>query len=266
MSSRRVMSTPGAADPVHRSRCALAIMLKVPRQGYVKTRLVPPLTPHAAADLSRCMIRDTADNVADACRGRQAVGVAVYTPADADAALDALVPAAFLRLAQRDGSFGERLAHAAADLFATGFSGVCLIDSDSPTLPTATLVAAIGHLAENGDRLVIAGAEDGGYCLIGLKAPHPEVFDQIDWSTSSVRSQTLERAAAAGISVRELARWFDVDDRESLGRLCQELFSASSGAGREGYPAPHTRQFLVSLADQQGEIGDWRAGVEADAG
>jgi len=38
---------------VSRGSCALAVMTKAPHAGRVKTRLVPPLTPEEAAELSR---------------------------------------------------------------------------------------------------------------------------------------------------------------------------------------------------------------------
>jgi rSAM/selenodomain-associated transferase 1 len=236
-------------------------MLKAPEAGRVKTRLAPPLTPAAAAELSRRMIRDTAENIAGVTRQTQATGVAVYTPAGAERTLDPLLPAGFERLLQRGDQFGERLANAAGDLLDLGFSSLCLIDSDSPTLPSTTLLAAVRALETGGDRIVLAGSDDGGYCLIGLKARHPAMFEEIDWSTSRVYQQTLERAKAAGLPVVELTPWYDVDDRVTLARLCQELLEPGSSAG---YPAPETRRFLRDLADQLEELGV-RSGVEADA-
>ena len=254
----------GLNGSARRGGCALAIMLKAPVEGRVKTRLSPPLAPHAAAELSRRMIRDTAENIEDICRGIRAAGVAVYTPAGAEAMIDPLLPAGFGRILQRGDGFGERLANAAADVLDDGFSSLCLIDSDSPTLPSSTLAAAVRALEADGDRIVLAGADDGGYCLIGMKARHPQVFEAIDWSTAKVRQQTIERATAAGLEVADLPGWYDVDDRESLRRLCQELLG-DAGPRHGGYPATHTRRFLIDLADQLAGLGLWRTGVEADA-
>lgn len=236
-------------------------MLKAPEAGRVKTRLAPPLTPAAAAELSRRMIRDTAENIASVARQTPAVGVAVYTPAGAERTIDPLLPAGFQRLLQRGDPFGERLANAAGDLLDLGFSSLCLIDSDSPTLPSTTLVAAVRALEADGDRIVLAGSDDGGYCLIGLKARHPAVFDEIDWSTSRVHQQTLERARAARVPVVELPPWYDVDDRATLVRLCRELLEPGTSAG---YPAPETRRFLLDLEAQLEQLGV-RSSVEADA-
>ncbi len=262
MSSRPPEPLSDVNGSTRRGGCALAIMFKAPAEGRVKTRLTPPLTPGAAAELSRCMIRDTAENIAGVCRTVVATGVAVYTPVGAEAAIDPLLPPGFIRVAQRGDGFGDRLANAAADLLDAGFSSLCLIDSDSPTLPAATLAAAARALEADGDRVVLAGADDGGYCLIGLKARHQAVFQGIDWSTSRVHAQTIDRARAAGLTVIQLPEWYDVDDGESLARICRELLG---GGASNGYAAPHTRRFLVHHPYATEALGDWRSSAEADA-
>ena len=118
--------------------------------------------------------------------------------------------------------------HAATSLLAQGYGAVCLVNSDSPTLPTAFLEHAAAALARPGDRMVLGGADDGGYYLIGLKAPHARLFRDIAWSTDEVAAQTLARAATAGLDVVALPPWFDVDDAASLARLIEDL------SGRRG--------------------------------
>src|SRR5205814_3323838 len=114
--------------------CALAVMTNAPRAGQVKTRLIPPLSPEDAAQLNICFLRDTAAAIAKSC-GTTARGVGVYTPVGAEAAYIDILPSDFDLLPQRGQGFGERLAFAAEDLFRCGFGAVCLIDSDSPTVP-----------------------------------------------------------------------------------------------------------------------------------
>src|SRR5215213_2317359 len=150
-----------------RMLCALGIMTKAPRAGAVKTRLVPPLTHEEAAALSVCFLRDTAANIAGIASVEAAEGVAVYTPVGAETAFDNLLHTGFSLLAQRGDGFGERLYHAAEDLLALGYQSLCLIDSDSPTLPRSLLAEAVRALARTGDRVVIGPSDDGGYYLIG---------------------------------------------------------------------------------------------------
>src|SRR5947199_5548826 len=158
--------------------CALAIMTKAPRAGQVKTRLVPPLTPEEAAQLNICFLRDTAVAISKAC-ATNARGIGVYTPVGSQAAYIDILPPDFELLPQRGEGFGERLAFAAADLFQCGFTSVCLIDSDSPTVSTDVYVKAVEFLTNPGDRVVLGPSDDGGYYLIGMKQNHPQLFERI---------------------------------------------------------------------------------------
>lgn len=233
---------PDSRD-AHIGGCALAMMIKAPRAGASKTRLVPPLTHAEAAALSVCFLRDTAANIHAACAETEgaAHGVAVFTPVGAEDAFDGLLPEDFSLLAQRGEGFGDRLSNAAADLLAAGFDSLCLIDSDSPTLPTRALVAAVFELSQPGDRVVIGAADDGGYYLVGIKAAHARLFAEIDWSTARVFTQTIERAREIDLPVVELPAWYDVDDAATLARLCAELF----GAG-DAPDASHTQRSVAA--------------------
>jgi hypothetical protein len=201
-------------------------MTKVPRSGRVKTRLVPPLTHDQASALSRCFLRDVADSVVAAARtGSPSIrGVAVYLPHGEEELFDGLLPREFLLMPQRGADLGERLFNAAADLLASGFHSVCLVNSDSPTLPSSLLLEAALALDAPAERVVIGPARDGGYYLLGLTRAHRRLFEEISWSTAAVLRQTLERARELGLEVHLLPEWYDVDDAPSLRVLCRELF------------------------------------------
>jgi rSAM/selenodomain-associated transferase 1 len=226
--------------------CALAVMTKAPLAGKVKTRLVPPLTHEQAAQLNICFLRDTADAITKACGGT-ARGVGVYTPHGSEAAYIDVLPQNFQLLPQRGEGFGERLSFAATDLFQCGFSSVCLIDSDSPTVSTDIYAKAVELLATPDDRVVLGPADDGGYYLIGMKREHPQLFERIDWSTERVLEQTKHRAQELKLEVELLPAGYDVDDAVSLERLRAELLSNESSSDS----APGTRKFLAELAMQK---------------
>ena len=256
--------SPSAQPGVIPGACALAMMIKAPRPGASKTRLSPPLTPQEAAALSGCFLRDTTANIAAvAAAGTTgtdgaamlAAGVAVYTPTGMERAFDGLLPEGFCMVAQRDGGFGERLTGAVDDLFALGYGAVCLIDSDSPTLPAASLAAAVRALSLPGDRAVLGPSEDGGYYLIGVKKAHRRLFEDITWSTEHVARETLERAAGTGLETIQLPTWYDVDDAATLRALCDELFAGSRGT--DGFHAPQTRAFLAGLIEREGRERIW---------
>jgi rSAM/selenodomain-associated transferase 1 len=222
--------------------CALAVMTKAPRAGQVKTRLVPPLSPEEAAQLNVYFLRDTAAAIAKAC-GTTARGVGVYTPIGTEAAYIDILPGDFELLPQRGDGFGERLAFATEDLFQCGFTSVCLIDSDSPTVSADVYAEAVALLSRPGDRVVLGPSDDGGYYLIGLKQNHWQLFERIDWSTERVLEQTKQRARELSLEVNLLSTGYDVDDAATLHRLCDELLSDKS----ERDLAPNTRQFLAAL-------------------
>ncbi len=249
------------------------MMIKAPRPGASKTRLTPPLTPLEAAAISTCFLRDTTANIAQTvahcAASTPAAGLAVYTPVGLEDAFTGLLPDGFCLLAQRGEPFGERLSHAVDDLLALGYGAVCLIDSDSPTLPAEALRAAVAALAQPGDRVVLGPSEDGGYYLIGLKQAHRRLFEDIDWSTGQVTPQTLARAAELNLEVVELPTWYDVDDAATLRMLCDELLGFNGeqddGENVQGYAAPHTREFLSRILAAEGHQRIWpeAAGHEA---
>jgi alpha-1,6-mannosyltransferase len=235
-------------DPLERDAecarvCALAVMSKAPRAGKVKTRLAPALGFDGSAAINICFLRDTTRNIA-AVGG--ADGLVCYTPVGDEVAFDGLLPEGFALIPQRCDAFGERLLAAAEDILACGYGAVCLIDSDSPTLPAGALQQAVEELARPGDRVVLGGSDDGGYYLIGLKRAHKEPFERITWSTGSVYAETVERVREAGIELVELPTWYDVDDAETLKVLEEELLEGRRPAFArvDGFAAEATREFL----------------------
>ncbi len=220
------------------------MLAQAPREGEVKTRLVPPLSAAEAAELSGCFIRDGADNILAAARIAAIDAYVAYSPPGSAAVFAALLPAAVRLLESRRIGLGKSLYDAAADLLAAGYGAVCLINSDSPNLPTALLAQAAAELTRAGDRIVLGPAADGGYYLIGLKQPHRRLFENIAWSTPQVLQQTIERAAELGLETLTLPVWYDVDDLASLRQLIGDLERADPGA----YPAPHTAAMLRRLA------------------
>lgn len=226
--------------------CALVIMAKAPRAGKVKTRLSPPLSLKQTASLNVQFLRDTAENLASIPRS---AGLISYTPVGDEALFDGLLPTTFALVPQRGDNFGERLLAAAEDILTLGYGAVCLIDSDSPTVPAAAFKQAVDALLEPGDRVVLGPSRDGGYYLIGLKRAHVGPFRDIAWSSRSVFEETLQRCGEAGLDVVTLPVWYDVDDAETLDVLTQELLNDVPPLFTKlpGYAAPHTRDLLLAM-------------------
>src|SRR5262249_12911909 len=181
-------------------------------------------------------------------------GFIAYSPPGSEAEFRALVPSEIELLASPRNGLGYSLLDATRDLLALGYGGACLVNSDSPTLPTSILVEAAAALRAAGDRVVLGPASDGGYYLIGLKQPHRRLFEDIAWSTEQVFRQTLERAAGIGLDVVTLPSWYDVDNAISLRWLCREVLTGRPpfGCARAGFAAPNTSAYLQALAASGG--------------
>jgi hypothetical protein len=239
-------------------QCALAVMAKAPRPGKVKTRLAPPLTLVQSAAINICFLRDTADNIATVAASGNAAGIISYTPIGDEALFDTLLPADFALIPQRGDGFGERLLATTEDLLACGYGSVCLIDSDSPTVPAAAFEQAAAELVKPGDRIVLGPSHDGGYYLIGLKQAYAELFADIAWSTSTVFAETVAAARTANLEAVILPLWYDVDDAATLGILTAELLHNTPPPFTTipGYAAGHTRDFLDKLNQQEAALDD----------
>jgi rSAM/selenodomain-associated transferase 1 len=232
--------------------CAIAVMAKAPQPGRCKTRLLPRLSAQQAAALSAAFLRDVTGNLQAASQRASIAPFVAYAPAGAGPLFNGmLAPGTGLILA--DGSidsppgvrgFGTCLLHALRALFALGHQAACVLNADSPNLPTAYLRLAADALARPGERVVIGPAEDGGYYLLGATQAHAGLFTDIDWSTAQVFDQTMARANALGLEVVLLPAWYDVDEPAALDRLIEAL---EHGTEPDGYPAPATRLALQQM-------------------
>jgi len=243
-----IAALPNAAS------CAIAVMAKAPQAGRCKTRLVPPLTPEQAASLSAAFLRDITENIAAAGRIAPIHGYIAYAPLGLEPLFDGhLADGTGMVLA--DGSpdmppqvqgFGRCLLHAVQSLLAAGYGAACVLNSDSPTLPTSILAMTARLLAEPGDRAVLGPADDGGYYLLGVKQAHAHLFEDITWSTEHVAAETALRAREIGLELVMLPRWYDVDDAAALYRLIDHLNAphALEDPALTPFPAPVTSAYL----------------------
>ena len=178
---------------------AVAVMAKTPGAGAVKSRLHAALTPERATELYRCFLLDRLDAVAGL---RDVSPIVAFTPAESEPVMKELVPSGFDLVPQRGADLGERLAALLAGLLERGHAGAIAIDSDSPTLPMTYVAEAARLLADDRPDVVLGPCEDGGYYLIGLRAPQPALFEGIPWSTSAVFALTLGKARARAVRAR----------------------------------------------------------------
>ena len=192
----------------------IAIMAKAPIPGLAKTRLIPALGASGAARLQRRLTRMTVACALDAQLGDVTIWCAPDSEHRFFRALRRTTSVTLLD--QYSGDLGARMHTAFRLQCAQG--PVLVIGTDCPVLRPAHLREAARALLA-GDDAVFYPAEDGGYVLVGLRAPQPTLFTDLAWSTSRVMSDTRARALAQGLRMREFETLWDVDLPEQLERL-----------------------------------------------
>ncbi len=217
---------------------ALAIMAKAPVAGAVKTRLVPPLSAEQSAEFFRALLLDQFEHLSSVTGAARYL---FFAPADAEAALRELGGANYEYLAQSDGDLGARMAQVFVDLWRRGQRNVVLIGSDLPALPLAIIDEAFTRLASGEARVVLGPSQDGGYYLVGMNQPTPEIFAGMSWSHERVLADTLARLDELDVSYRLLPTWFDLDRVEDFQRLAELSQSQLRGG------MPRTLVYLESI-------------------
>lgn len=242
-----------------RVSCGIAVMAKASVPGRTKTRLTPPLTAFEAAAFNTAFLRDVSANILAANRSTAMRGYMAYGPPGSQQFFIDHLPSEIGLIESWLPHFGDCLFTAINGVFAAGDDAAVVLNSDSPTLPTALLIETAEVLARPGDRAVLGPSTDGGYYLFGIKQPHRRLFEDIDWSTERVAQQTLERAHETGLNVHRLPAWYDVDDAQALRQLYRDVIDGGSlDPALAPFAAPHTAGLmkeLLATADLQTRIG-----------
>lgn len=190
----------------------LIVYAKVPRSGQVKTRIAGELGNGRAAEIYRAMLSGFLARLRG-LRRRWHMEIH-FTPPEQESLLVPEVPPGIPRLPQADGDLGARLQHSFASAFRAGRDPVVIVGTDSPDLPVRFLQEALDQLATHD--AVVGPARDGGYYLIGLRAPVPALFEGIPWSSPDVCQATLRKAQQLGKTCYTTPEWSDVDTLQDL--------------------------------------------------
>ncbi len=223
-------------------RPAIIVMAKAPLPGTVKTRLSGAYPDAEIVALASCFLADTVS-------AAKQVGPSVllaYAPEGGQAVIEPIVGplagAAVLWTCQQGANLGDRMHAALVQAAQWGFTPLVMVGTDSPSLPLAHYQSALEILRCGEAEVVLGPAEDGGFYLIGVSAPSPALFEGVVWSSPAVCQQTRENAERAGLRVRTIAPWYDIDTPEDLQRLQVELLADPTGTVR----APATCRWLRS--------------------
>ncbi|MDE0040098.1 MAG: TIGR04282 family arsenosugar biosynthesis glycosyltransferase [Gammaproteobacteria bacterium] len=191
----------------------LAIFARVPTHGRVKTRLAAGVGADAALRIYEALLASTLRELAP---GRGTFEPEIWV----DGAIEAFArwqrrsaaigqrESRFPLIAQCEGDLGQRMAWA----FDKGVD--VLVGTDIPDMTASYVEEALDALRFAD--LVLGPTEDGGYCLVGMNSPRPELFEGIPWGTADVLASTLH--AASNLRVELLDAMWDVDDAQDLER------------------------------------------------
>lgn len=220
---------------------ALIIFAKAPIPGQVKTRLCPPLSEDEAASLHGSMVMD----ILERCKTLRDVDRYLACTPTMDHAFFKTMAARFgVRLWDQVGAdLGQRMDQALTTAFRNRYQDALVIGTDIPTFSAQTCSLAIRAL-KNHD-VVFGPTSDGGYYLVGMKRPEPELFRDIPWSTPSVLSVSLEKAHHLGLSVKRLDLQHDIDTLEDVRFMVNELQSP----GKKNF-STRTANVLLALAQR----------------
>ncbi|MEV8634408.1 TIGR04282 family arsenosugar biosynthesis glycosyltransferase [Streptosporangium sp. NPDC051023] len=203
----------------------IIVIAKEPVPGRVKTRLTPPYTPAQAARLAEAALADTLNTVA-------------VTPATQRVlALEGLpglwLPSGFAVIPQRGDGLDERLAAAFADAHRLCPGPAILIGMDTPQVPSSLLRVAADALSDHD--AVYGPACDGGYWLLGLRAPDPAFLLGVPMSRPTTGRSQLERLA--GLRIRHLPELTDVDTAGDAHRVAAQAPGTRFAAALRAMPA-----------------------------
>lgn len=199
--------------PQSRSKNAIIVFAKTPEIGKVKTRLARDTSPEFAVEFYEVCLQylfnELHDNQSD---------ILLYLTPDSDENYFHPFKPQNICYQVSDNNLGHRMASAfEAEL--EHFEKVLLIGSDIPSLDNRLLSMALDSLDNH--PTVIGPAEDGGYYLIGFRQGNfINCFEDIEWSTETVLSETLRKFE--GIPLFLLPYCRDVDTLEDLQSLHNE--------------------------------------------
>ncbi|MEH1823454.1 MAG: TIGR04282 family arsenosugar biosynthesis glycosyltransferase [Nostoc sp.] len=191
----------------------LIIFTRYPEPGKTKTRLIPVLGTVGAANLQRQMSEYTIFQVQELQKAID-ISVEVWFTGGNSQLMEDWLGLDLVYQFQGEGDLGSRMARSLFEAFQSGMEQVIIIGTDCPGVNTQILATAFEKL--HAFDLVLGPAIDGGYYLIGLRQPIPELFVNIDWGTDRVFQKTLDIAQKLNLSYASLSPLADVDRPEDL--------------------------------------------------
>lgn len=199
----RSSDTGSGRKEIPASLPAIAVFARAPIPGKTKTRLIPALGPHGAAELHRTLVSDTLRKVA-----RLRTESAHYLFVADGKIPEQIIPHEFQLRRQTGRNLGTRLERAFGKLLQQHPS-VIIIGTDSPAFAPSMLRLALQELRTTD--AVLGPCPDGGYYLIGLRRTVRGLFSKVRLGSEFAMQDTLGSLLAHGFSCSVLEPYPDID-------------------------------------------------------
>ena len=195
----------------------LILFTRVPKAGQAKTRLIPALGEHGAAEFQwRLLARLLGELRHGAEQGLWRLRV-YYCGTEGFERLRLMAGEGVVFVEQADNAdLGARMRAALERELGAGAPAVGLMGSDLPEATASVVAEALGLLEDPAVDVSLCPVEDGGYWFVGLKLPFPQLFEGTVYGGASVFEDALAACAAHGRAVAAGPRLHDVDTPEDL--------------------------------------------------
>jgi hypothetical protein len=193
----------------------IVVFGRQPEAGRVKTRVAGGIGSTAAAEVYGELLGHTIDVVQ-----RSGLPWILSLAAPAEPGWRETLPVEVEVEVQVEGDLGRRMHACLQQWFADGADRVVIVGSDIPGLTPGHLRSAFERL---GDRAVVLGpASDGGYWLVGQRAPGVDCFSGVPWSSPETLAATRRRLDDLAVEWGEIDPLSDIDTIDDLRRIVDD--------------------------------------------
>ncbi len=190
------------------------MFVKEPKSGFVKTRLAKSLGNEFTLALYKTFVTDLISTLSN-----KEFDFKLCAYPNLDSINTTFGD--FDNFLQVEGDLGLKMHKAFEEQFDEGYEKIVLIGSDTPHISNKMISESFNQLSLHD--IVLGPSLDGGYYLIAFNKHtfHPEVFEEISWSTQVVLEQTLQKLNNKNVYLHEILN--DIDILEDLKAFYDEF-------------------------------------------
>ena len=189
----------------------LIVFAKYPEQGKVKTRLAEGIGNNKATQFYKLCAENLFDQAANISFTHTYL---FFDPSSTKEKMKEWIKFDFEYNPQNNSDLGKRMSEAFKTLFDKGFKKAVIVGTDVPDM-NKIIIEQTFDLLDKYD-LVISPSPDGGYNLLGMKKLNLNLFENIEWSSSSVLSKTVDAAKKQNLTIKLLDQLIDIDTEKEL--------------------------------------------------